>query len=99
MTNNYFVVPRHRLNISRAAEVESDEVDAIARKAARITSRKPLTIDWAAYHFFDDNDPISTLRAYEKARGMSANVAVFKAVGIAGPWSAARIVGQTTGPN
>lgn len=99
MSNNYFVVLRPRLSVMARSSEDAEPIpefeSEFARKAARILSRRPLPLDWASYHFFDQYDPISTLRAFEKARSMSAKIAVYQKVPIDGPWSASSIVGDS----
>ncbi len=68
--------------------------DAILRRRIeRIVSRKPLPVDWARYFFFDDEDTASTLRAFDAAKRVSAQFAVFRAPSSQGPWGDVRVIG------
>ncbi len=77
--------------------VERDSEEWISIKVAKIleTPSKPSDVDWARYFFFDDKDPASALRAFDAARTISSQVAAFRPVTLPGPWSAAKLVGDS----
>lgn len=66
-------------------------------KAERVMAHRPMIIDFSRFFFFDEHDPASILRAWEGARALTsaACIATYRPVPVTGPWSSARLVGES----
>lgn len=88
---------RHDLSNLSLVDPEGDEWLGIKTAKLLEEPNVPKDVDWIRYFFFDDSDAVSTLKAFEGAKRVTSEPAVYRPIKIAGPWGDLPTIGQGIG--